>query len=76
MKIKLNNGNTAILCSKCNIIIDQNISSEVASAYKVLYNKGIKWYCSACSPRLYTQEVQHKLFNLILKQITKKSINN
>jgi hypothetical protein len=39
MKIKLNNGNTAILCSKCNIIIDQNISSEVASAYKVLYSE-------------------------------------
>ena len=69
MNIKFNNGRLAVICDKCRIIIEEDISSERFKTYCELNEKGIKWFCSECSPGRYTQQIQRELFNMLLKEV-------
>lgn len=70
MNLKFNSGMGAITCDKCNVIIDENFSSEEWRAIMELQKTESEWFCKNCSPVDY-KEQNKKLFETIEKEMDK-----
>lgn len=49
MEIKYNNGNLAVLCSKCKAIVDSHFGELELKTYEALCKSGEKWFCHRCA---------------------------
>lgn len=48
MNLKFNGGRGALLCSKCQVILDENFNKETFDSYCMLHERGVEFMCRNC----------------------------